>query len=280
MFNEIAPNAIHPYTYEGLCDTVDSLNEKYDEKIFGMGTLEQQKSEWAAFIGHTTHESAQYTASREALVCARTVDVFGGTYCKPCANENFDWTNRYCEVSLVANGRFYEDYCDRIQTPPHGCVCGPTNEVDQEKHKGLINPNAAFFGRGAIQLSWNANYYQASMVLTQSADTLCTQPDLVATEPQYAWGTALWFWLFNKPPGEETTCHIKSLEGSFGASLNVINGGLECPADPEGYHAEAIVTRLRYYCIAASVIGVKRLLDFNGCEGLQKSFEECIMVRS
>ena len=91
-------------------------------------------------------------------------------------------------------------------------------------------------------------------------------------------GTALWFWLFKKPPGEDTTCHIQALEGSFGSTLNIINGGLECPPDPNGYHAEAIVTRLRYYCIAASVIGVKRLLDFDGCEGLQKSFEECIMV--
>ena len=124
-------------------------------------------------------------------------------------------------------------------------------------------------------------------MLTGSADTLCTQPDLVATEPKYAWGTALWFWMFNKlpdpnnkVPGEVSTCHIQSLqEGSFGGSLNIINGGLECPADPKGYHAKSIVTRLRYYCIAASVMGVKRLLDMSGCEGLPAAFEECVMVR-
>lgn len=102
--------------------------------------------------------------------------------------------------------------------------------------------------------------------------------DLVATDPTYAWGTALWFWLFNKKHGEETTCHIQSLEGSFGGSLNIINGGLECPPDPSGYHAKAIVTRLRYYCIAASVVGVKQLLNMDGCEGLNEAFEECIMV--
>lgn len=278
MFNVIAPNAIYPYTYDGLCDVIDTVNERYDEKIFKMGTVEQIKNEWAAFIGHTTHESAQYTATREALVCARTTDVFGGDYCKPCSNDNFDWMNRYCEVSLVANGQFYEDYCDKIVTPPHGCVCGPVNEVDRENHKGLMNPNAAFFGRGAIQLSWNSNYVKASLVLAGDIDTLCTQPDLVATDPFYAWGTALWFWVFNKPPNEETTSHIQSLEGSFGGSLNIINGGLECPADPNGYHKEAIVTRLRYYCIAASVIGVSRLLSMDGCDGLQKAFEECIMT--
>jgi len=244
-----------------------------------MGTLEQQKNEWAAFLGHTTHESAQYTAAREALMCARTVEVASGTYCRPCANDNFDWEDRYCEISLVANGQYFEQYCDKIVTPPHGCVCGPTTEVDNEELKGLMNPNFAYFGRGAIQLSWNANYIKASQVLAESADTLCSQPDLVATEPKYAWGTAIWFWLFHKPTADASTCHIQSLEGSFGGSLNVINGGLECPADPMGYHAEAIVTRLRYYCIAATIVGVQRLLDFEGCEGLSSAFEECVTVR-
>ena len=225
MFKEIAPNAIHPYTYEGLCNTIDMLNERYDEKLFQMGSLEQQRNEWAAFLGHTTHESAQYTAAREALPCARTIQAMSGTYCKPCENENFDWANRYCEVSMVANGKFYEDYCDKIQTPPHGCVCGPTSEQDKDELRGLINPNFVFFGRGALQLSWNTNYLKASQVLSESSDTLCSQPELVATDPTYAWGTALWFWLFNKPPDEMTTCHIKSLEGSFGGSLNIINGG-------------------------------------------------------
>jgi len=278
MFDVIAPNAVHPYTYEGLCDVIDSLNDKYDEKIFKMGTLDQQKNELAAFIGHTTHESAQYTAAREALVCGRTIDEAAGTFCKPCKNENYDWDNRYCEVSEAANGKFYEDYCDKIVTPPFGCVCGPTSEVDKDDFKGLINPNFVFFGRGAIQLSWNSNYLQASTVLAESSDTLCSQPELVATNPKYAWGTALWFWVFKKPEGQETTCHMQSLEGSFGGSLNIINGGLECPADPTSYHADAIVTRLRYYCIAASVMGVKRLLDFEGCEGLSESFEKCVMT--
>ena len=278
MFDVIAPNAVHPYTYDGLCEVIDTLNERYDEKIFQMGTLEQQKNEWAAFIGHTTHESAQYTAAREALMCARTVERGSGTYCKPCENKNFDWTNRYCEVSMVSNGQFIEDYCDKIVTPPHGCVCGPTTEVDKHDLKGLMNPNVSYFGRGAIQLSWNMNYLKASQVLAESSDTLCTQPDLVATEPKYAWGTALWFWMFSKPSdGKETTCHIRALEGNFGGTLDIINGGLECPADPEGYHAEAIVTRMRYYCIAASVIGVKRLLDLDGCDGLSKAFEDCVM---
>lgn len=276
-FNEIAPNAVHPYTYDGLCDAIDFMNERYEEKLFMMGTLEQQKSEWAAFLGHTTHESGQYTMARELLPCGRPVERTSGTYCKPCLEDHFDWTNRYCELSLVANGQYYEDYCDKIVTPPYGCVCGPATEVGSDGElAGMLYPNFAFFGRGAIQLSWNANYLLASQVLADSYDTLCTQPELVATEPKYAWGTALWFWLFNKGTGD-TTSHIDSLGGSFGGTLNIINGGLECPPEPGGSHVDAIVTRLRYYCIAGSVMGVKRLLDFEGCEGLGSSFETCIL---
>mmetsp|Transcript_28650 Transcript_28650/g.60237 ORF Transcript_28650/g.60237 Transcript_28650/m.60237 type:complete len:454 (-) Transcript_28650:111-1472(-) len=277
-FNALAPNAIYPYTYEGLCESIEYFNERYDEKLFMMGTVQQQRGELAAFLGHTTHESAQYTAVREALPCARTTEQASGVYCKPCDEANFDWANRYCEVSKVANGQFYEDYCDKIVTPPHGCVCGPTTEVDQEDLKGLMNPNFAFFGRGAIQLSWNANYLKASQVLTESSDTLCSQPDLVATEPKYAWGTALWFWLFQKPDGQETTCHIEALNGRFGGTLNIINGKLECPPVEGSYHAEAIVTRLRYYCIAATIMDVNRVLSFEGCVGLAEAFEDCVMT--
>jgi hypothetical protein len=57
-----------------------------------------------------------------------------------------------------------------------------------------------------------------------------------------------------------------------------ICSGLECHAHPGSYHSDAIVTRLRYYCIAASVVGVKRLLSFDGCDGLAKKFEDCNLV--
>ena len=263
-----------------MCDVVGGINARYDEKVFKMGSLEVRKAERAAFVGHRTHESAQYTAAREVMQCARTFDVPRGTFCKPCANENFDWANRVSRVSLVANGRFYEEYCNKIVTPPPTYVSAdPTTEVDTEDLAGLISPNFAYFSRGAIQLSWNANYMNALQVLAESAEVLCSRPDLVATEPKYAYGTAIWFWLFNKEAGRGTTCHIQSLEGSFGGSLGIINGGLECPLELGGYHAEAIVTRLRYYCITASVIGVQRLPSFVGCEGLGEAFQNCIAVR-
>eukprot|EP00804_Cyclotella_cryptica_P026346 CCRYP_007668-RB/>CCRYP_007668-RB protein AED:0.43 eAED:0.51 QI:0/0.66/0.5/1/0/0/4/343/100 len=82
-------------------------------------------------------------------------------------------------------------------------------------------------------------------------------------------------------------CHIESLRGSFGGSLNIMkvldrklyppscNGGLECPAHPNNYHADAIVTRLPFPWFTATVTGVKGLLSFDRCDGLAQKFEDC-----
>lgn len=56
MFNELGPEAQFPYTYEGLCLAIDHYNEGHAEKIFMMGTDEEKKKEFAAFLGHTLHE--------------------------------------------------------------------------------------------------------------------------------------------------------------------------------------------------------------------------------
>jgi predicted chitinase len=67
-----------------------------------------------------------------------------------------------------------------------------------------------YFGRGAIQLSWNYNYRAASEALTGDAATFCDNPDLVATNPEYAWGAGIFYWMENLK--EETTCHIEALK--------------------------------------------------------------------
>jgi hypothetical protein len=70
MYNELGPNATFPYTYEGLCLAIDHYNEGHAEKIFMMGTDEEKKHELAAFLGHTLHESDEWKAGREYLICA------------------------------------------------------------------------------------------------------------------------------------------------------------------------------------------------------------------
>lgn len=75
---------------------------------------------------------------------------------------------------------------------------------------------------------------------------------------------------------EGTTCHKEALNKDFGGTLNVINGGLECPAYKGGWHHDAIKMRINRYCHAAVLLGIDKLSSFGGCKGLTDSFEECL----
>ena len=80
-FNLLAPEAKYPYTYQGLCKAIDSYNAGHAEKIFMMGSEKERKSELAAFLGHTLHESDEWRASREYLIYADSQVLDGATYC-------------------------------------------------------------------------------------------------------------------------------------------------------------------------------------------------------
>ncbi|ACI64550.1 protein glycoside hydrolase, family 19 domain-containing protein, partial [Thalassiosira pseudonana CCMP1335] len=115
--------------------------------------------------------------------------------------------DRKCSVSMVDQNSPYNSYCQPSFEPPEGS-------------------SKVFYGRGAIQLSWNYNYIRASYALTGKAETFCDDPEQVAENPLYAWGTGMYFWMESEKEG--TTCHKEALKGDFGGTLNTINGGLEC----------------------------------------------------
>jgi hypothetical protein len=99
--------------------------------------------------------------------------------------------------------------------PPIACPCDGelVSEPDGDL-AGYIPASKVFFGRGAIQLSWNYNFRAASEALTGDSATFCEDPDLVAVTPEYAWGAGVFFWMENLK--EETTCHIEAMRGDFG----------------------------------------------------------------
>lgn len=96
MFYSIAPDARDPYSYEGLCDAILSYNAHHAEKAFGMGDDFQRTAELAAFLGNTLHESDEFRAGREYLMCADHKVVSGKVYCKPCDPGSFDWGTFTC----------------------------------------------------------------------------------------------------------------------------------------------------------------------------------------
>ena len=73
----------------------------------------------------------------------------------------------------------------------------------------------------------------------------------------------------------ETTSHAGvTTNGSFGESLNTINGSLECESG-NTEHRALTVARLEKYCEAALRFEVA-LLSFDGCTILQDVYDSCI----
>jgi predicted chitinase len=104
---------------------------------------------------------------------------------------------------------------DRYCSTRNGCACDAMT-TDQSKW---------YYGRGAIQLSWNYNYCTAGAAL--GVDLLST-PNLVATSPELAWKTAIWFWMTSSGAGSGTCHDAMTTSGGFGETIRTINGGQEC----------------------------------------------------
>ena len=243
-----------------------------------MGSIDQQKAELAAFFGNSLHESDEFRAGREYLMCADRLELGGEVYCRPCDVSSFDWENMKCPqgASLASEGRAFNNYCQSNQLPPDACGCDDVYERASEgPMAGYVKANQVYFGRGSIQLSWNYNYIRASVALTGAPQTFCQRPDLVATNEEYAWGAGLFYWMENIK--NDQSCHqAVLLEEDFGRTLDIINGGLECPADDHGWHGKAVQLRLNRYCRAASAIGANTLLGLAGCYDMEKRMAQCL----
>ncbi|MEA5500676.1 glycoside hydrolase family 19 protein [Limnoraphis robusta] len=114
---------------------------------------------------------------------------------------------------------------------PTSQYCDPSNTTYP------CAPGRSYYGRGPIQLSWNYNYGQVGQALGLD---LLNNPDLVKTDGEIAFRTALWFWMTPQPP--KPSCHEVMTGGwtpsaddaskgrvpGFGMTINIINGGLEC----------------------------------------------------
>lgn len=107
--------------------------------------------------------------------------------------------------------------------------------------------SASYHGRGAMQLSWNYNYSQAG---ASFGVDLINNPDLVKTDSELAFKTAVWFWMTEQPP--KMSCHAAMVNGhGFGETIRIINGGIECGT---GHGGPA--SRLGFFQRYAEMLGV------------------------
>lgn len=124
----------------------------------------------------------------------------------------------------------YPHYCDTSQ--PYGCPAG----------------QAAYYGRGPIQLSWNFNYKAAGDALGLP---LLTNPNLVQTDASVAWRTGLWYWNTQNGPGTMTPHNAMVNGAGFGETIRSINGSLEC----NGGNPAQVQSRIAAYQRFVQILG-------------------------
>jgi len=124
----------------------------------------------------------------------------------------------------------YPHYCDTSQ--PYGCPAG----------------QAAYYGRGPIQLSWNFNYKAAGDALGLP---LLTNPWLVQNDASVAWRTGLWYWNTQNGPGTMTPHNAMVNSRGFGETIRSINGSLEC----NGRNPAQVQSRVNNYTRFVQILG-------------------------
>lgn len=124
----------------------------------------------------------------------------------------------------------YPHYCDTGQ--PYGCPAG----------------QAAYYGRGPIQLSWNFNYKAAGDAL---GIDLLGNPYLVEQNASVAWKTGLWYWNTQNGPGTMTAHNAMVGGAGFGETIRSINGSLEC----NGGNPAQVQSRIDRYQAFVQILG-------------------------
>jgi predicted chitinase len=105
-----------------------------------------------------------------------------------------------------------------------------------------------YHGRGPIQLTGIGNYMAAGTALGVD---LVAAPQMVSTVPSVAWRTAFWFWMTQAGAGGQPA-HAGIVAGKFGATINSVNGALECAS----FNKMTVDNRIRLYKRAAYLLGV------------------------
>ncbi|MFD4035050.1 glycoside hydrolase family 19 protein [Streptomyces sp. NPDC058637] len=124
----------------------------------------------------------------------------------------------------------YPHYCDRSQS--YGCPAG----------------QAAYYGRGPIQLSWNFNYKAAGEAL---GIDLLGNPWQVEQNASVAWKTGLWYWNTQSGPGTMTPHNAMVNGAGFGETIRSINGSIEC----NGGNPAQVQSRIDKYRAFVQILG-------------------------
>ncbi len=210
FLNQKTWNQLFPHRYgTGIKDTINHNPDFYSFKAFAAaaslfpdflteGSVQTQKRELCAFLANIAQETSGGWAEAP------------GGY--------FKWGLYFLEETPTGRGSY----------------------SDTSKHNYQPVSGQSYYGRGPKQLSWNYNYGQFSEAWFGNKDTLLQHPGLISKDPVLAFASAIWFWM--TPQFPKPSCHdimikkwaptkddiLKGRLPGFGATVNVINGGVEC----------------------------------------------------
>lgn len=229
--NEKKWNELFPHRYGiGLKDSINNNPDFYSFKTFvaaakifpsflADGDESMQKRELAAFLANIAQETS------------------GGWPTAP--GGYFKWGLYFLEESDSGHKNNY-------------------NDTSKKNYPGA--EGKYYYGRGPKQLSWNYNYGQFSEAWYGSKDTLLLHPDLLSKDPVLSFASALWFWM--TPQFPKPSCHDiiigkwiptpddiqKGRLPGFGATVNVINGGVECGSGTDIPKTKYRYQYYQYFC--------------------------------
>mmetsp|Transcript_22314 Transcript_22314/g.38157 ORF Transcript_22314/g.38157 Transcript_22314/m.38157 type:complete len:484 (+) Transcript_22314:285-1736(+) len=264
------------FTYAGLCDAISNYNQYHDEKFAQMGTVSQVRRELAAFLSHASVETDGFSVTREEHHCVNPITgLDGNVYCMPCKEQFYSKETKICTQSYFVDEQSYYQYCDLSRQNNQGCSCTvagvkmadvPLQDDLRAPAIGYVRADDMYFRRGSFDTSFNYGYMGAGIAIKGDAQYFCEQPDLLATNPQYAWQSGIYKWMEYMPYEFGSTAHKQALKGNFGGTINVLNGPLECPSSMNisEKHVQMVRDRVREICRAGSALGV--MLELNQCE--------------
>jgi chitinase len=117
---------------------------------------------------------------------------------------------------------------------------------DKKNKQYPCDPGKKYYGRGALQLTWNYNYGACGAALKLN---LLANPDQVAKSGVLAYKTALWFWMTQGP-------HDRIMKNSFSGTIRAINGNLECGKPKGSLGNNQMLNRVNYYKKFCRALGV------------------------
>ncbi|WP_196137213.1 glycoside hydrolase family 19 protein [Aliikangiella sp. G2MR2-5] len=150
----------------------------------------------------------------------------------------------------------------------YNAECSPTTWQGQTWPCGKNSDGSfkKFFGRGAKQLSYNYNYGPFSQAMFADTSVLLKDPDRVAR----TWlnlASAVFFFVYPQPP-KPSMLHVidgtwqpnehdlsLGITAGFGATTNIINGGIECNT-ANGEEKAQSLNRIAYYKEHAAALKV------------------------